>query len=188
MENKKTKKKYEAPKAEEVELVHKDTKFIKVSQEELNLMQEALNTATKTINDLNEKSKSNYEKYIRSLADYQNLKRISDIKISSAKDSGKISVFKDLLPVMDNFEKAVSSGEVTEGVELIYNCLKSVFTSNNVEIISPKQGDIFDDSIHEAIASVPGNEEIKNTIAFVQYNGYKLGDSIIRYAKVGVYV
>ena len=89
---------------------------------------------------------------------------------------------------MDNFEKAIASGEVTEGVEIIYNCLKSVFDNNKVEIISPKEGDAFDDTIHEAVAPVPGTEENKNTISFVQFKGYKMGDTILRYAKVGVYV
>ena len=177
MEN--SKKNYEAPKAEEVQMV---------SSELLESMQTALQTATKTINDLKETAISNNDKYLRALADYQNLKRVSDVKISNAKDSGKIAVFKDLIPVMDNFEKAIDSGEVTEGIKLIYNNLKAVFNSNHVEIIEPNEGDVFNDTIHEAIAPVPGNEENKNTISFVQFKGYKLGDIILRYAKVGVYV
>ena len=178
------KEKYVSPITEEVE--HKDTKFIKVSQDDLNSMQEALNTANKTIKDLDEKSQGNYEKYVRALADYQNLKRISDEKIANSKRDGKISVFKDLLSVLDNFEKAIAIGEVTDGIMLIYNGLKSIFNSNNIEVIDPKEGDIFDDSIHEAIAAIPG--ENKNTIVYTQSKGYKMNDIILRYAKVAVYV
>ena len=177
MEN--SKKNYEAPKSEEVQMV---------STELLESMQTALQTATNTINNLKETATSSNEKYLRALADYQNLKRVSDIKISNAKDSGKISVFKELIPVMDNFEKAIASGEVTEGIELIYNNLKAVFNSNHVEIIDPKEGDNFDDTIHEAVAPVTGTDENRNTISFVQFKGYRLGDIVLRYAKVGVYV
>ena len=114
------------------------------------------------------------DKYLRALADYQNLKRTSSITIAESKNSGKISVFKKFIPIMDTFERAVASGEVTEGVELI----------------DPKEGDEFDDSIHEAIAPISRTDEsnIKNTIAFTQFKGYKLGNTVIRYAKVGVYV
>ena len=58
------------------------------------------------------------------------------------------------------------------------------------EVIDPKEGDEFDDSIHEAIAPISRTNEsnIKNTIAFTQFKGYKLGNTVIRYAKVGVYV
>ena len=130
------------------------------------------------------------DKYLRALADYQNLKRNSSITIADSKNSGKISVFKNLIPIMDTFEKAVASGEVTEGVELIYNGLKSIFTSEGIEVIDPKEGDEFNDSIHEAIAPIARTSEgnIKNTIAFTQFKGYKLGNTVIRYAKVGVYV
>ena len=130
------------------------------------------------------------DKYLRALADYQNLKRTSSITIADSKNSGKVAVFKNLIPIMDNFEKAIESDEVTEGIKLIYNGLKSVFTSNGVEVIDPHEGDNFDDSIHEAIAPISRTTEsnIKNTIAFTQFKGYKLGNTVIRYAKVGVYV
>jgi len=128
------------------------------------------------------------DKYLRALADYQNLKRTSSITIADSKNSGKVAVFKNLLPIMDNFEKAVESGEVTEGIKLIYNGLKSVFTSNGVEVIDPQEGDNFDDSIHEAVAAIPNSGNEKNTIIFTQFKGYKMGDTILRYAKVAVAV
>ena len=164
-------------------------------KEKYNELQSEVSEAHKAIkegNDLLLKQVKQIEelndKYLRALADYQNLKRTSSITIADSKNSGKISVFKNLIPIMDNFEKAVESGEVTEGIKLIYNGLKSVFTSNGVEVIDPKEGDNFDDSIHEAIAPISGNEDNKNKIAFTQFKGYKLGNSVIRYAKVGVYV
>lgn len=129
-----------------------------------------------------------HDKYLRALADYQNLQRVSTERIANSKNEGKISVIKGLLSIMDNFERAKEAGEVSEGIELIYNSLLSLFDDNKVEEINPNIGDNFDDNFHEAIVPISGTEENKNTIALVQQKGYKIGDKVIRYAKVGVYV
>ena len=76
-----------------------------------------------------------------------------------------------------------------EGILLILNQMKDILKNSNVEFISPTTGDIFDDSIHEAIAAVPTEDnEMKGKVAYRTFDGYKLGNCIIRYAKVGVYV
>ena len=173
----KEKKKYEAPKAEQVQMV---------SDELLESMQKALTTATDTINKLKESANTNNDKYLRALADYQNLQKRTVVQVSNAKLDGKISLFKELIPVLDTFENAMNSEEVSEGVKLIYNQLKSVFTKNGVIEIPAEVGGSFDDSIHEAIAAIPVEEDKKNTIIYIQYKGYKLGDNILRYSKVGV--
>lgn len=127
-------------------------------------------------------------KYLRALADYQNLKRISDANIANSKNSGKISVFKDLLPIIDDFEKAKESSELSEGVEIIYNKIMNILKNNGVEIINPEEGDKFDDSIHEAVAAIPNSGNEVNTVIFTQFKGYKIGNTILRYAKVAVAV
>ena len=174
-----TEENFEELKSKAVEVITEMNETNKVLHESNDMIKKQI----QTISDLN-------DKYLRALADYQNLKRTSSITIADSKNSGKVAVFKNLIPIMDNFEKAIESGEVTEGIKLIYNGLKSVFTSNEVEVIDPKEGDNFDDSIHEAIAPIArtSEENIKDTIAFTQFKGYKLGNTIIRYAKVGVYV
>lgn len=154
---------------------------IKEAHDAIHNSNKMLTEQAKTITDLN-------DKYLRALADYQNLKRTSSITISNSKEAGKISVLKNIIPILDDFEKAVDAGEVSDGVKIIYNNLKSMFASEGVEVINPEEGDKFDDSIHEAIAPVSNPEFEKNTIAFTQFKGYKLGDKILRYAKVGVYV
>lgn len=165
---------------------------VKLTYDELQSEVSEAHKAIKEGNDLLLKQVKQIEelndKYLRALADYQNLKRTSSITIADSKNSGKVAVFKNLLPIMDNFEKAVESGEVTEGIKLIYNGLKSVFTSNGVEVIDPQEGDNFDDSIHEAVAAIPNSGNEKNTIIFTQFKGYKMGNTILRYAKVAVAV
>lgn len=172
-----------------VELTHDE---LKEKYDELQSEVSEAHKAIKEGNDLLLKQVKQIEelnnKYLLALADYQNLKRISDANIANSKNSGKISVFKDLLPIIDDFEKAKESGELSEGVELIYNKIMNMLKNNGVEIINPTDGDKFDDSIHEAVAAIPGDEDKKNTVKFTQFKGYKLGDTILRYAKVGVNV
>lgn len=179
MKEEKVKENYEAPETEEVTTVSKDL---------MNSMQDALSKATETINKLREDNASANDKYIRALADYQNLKRISDDKIFKSKDAGKISVFKDLIPIVDDFEKAKESGELSEGVELIYNKIINMLKVNGIEVIDPKEGEVFDDSVHEAIVAVPNSGNEANTIIFTQFKGYKMGNTVLRYAKVAVAV
>lgn len=172
-----------------------DLKNEKLSYEELEYAlgkyKELVSIANDTMKKQLEEIQDTNDKYLRALADYQNLQRNSAITISKSKDAGKIAFIKDLLPVIDNFEKAIDAGEVTEGIMLIYNNLQSVLKSNKVEVINPEIDGTseFNDSLYEAIASVPVQDNYtKNSIAFVQLKGYKMGDNIIRYAKVGVYV
>lgn len=172
-------------KVEEVEKVKPTYEELEKTLEE---NKKAMSLANETIKSCGVTIKETNDKYLRALADYQNLKRISDANIASSKNAGKISVFKDLLPIIDDFEKAKEAGELTEGVEFIYNKIVNMLKANGVDTINPQEGDKFDDSIHEAIVAIPGDEDSKNTIKFTQFKGYKLGDTILRYAKVGVNV
>ena len=156
-------------------------KEVKKAHKAIKESNEALLTSIKNTDTAN-------DKYVRALADYQNLQRISSERIANSKNDGKIYIIKQLLPIMDNFERAKESGELSEGIELVYNLFMNMLKSNDVTEINPNTWDNFDDTVHEAVASIPGSDDTKNTIAFVQQKGYKVGDKVIRYAKVGVYV
>ena len=156
-------------------------KEVKKAHKAIKESNEALLTSIKNTDTAN-------DKYLRALADYQNLQRISNERIANSKNDGKIYIIKQLLTIMDNFERAKASGELSEGIELVYNLLVNMLKSNDVTEINPNTWDTFDDTVHEAVASIPGSDDTKNTIAFVQQKGYKVGDKVIRYAKVGVYV
>ena len=156
---------------------------------EVNRSAKAVELATRAINEKVKEIEDVNNKYLRALADYQNLKRISDGIIAKSKDNGKIEIIKSLLPIIDDFDKAKEAGELLEGVGFIYDKFISMLSANGVETINPQAGDKFDDSVHEAVAGIPSDsEENKNTITFTQFKGYKMGDTIIRFAKVGVYV
>lgn len=156
--------------------------MVTISKKELENAIQTIQNSTASIKDLN-------DKYLRALADYQNLQRISSIRISNSKIDERVSLFKEFLPILDNFERALENENIDEGVNLIYKQFKDILSKYNIEEINPAIGDIFDDSIQEAVAAIPCTEEDKkNTIVYIQSKGYKLNDTILRYCKVGVYV
>jgi len=165
-----------------------DEETVTLSKEEFNNTINIIESSKKLIDSLNQKQKDLNDKYLRSLADYQNLQKRTVTQVSNSKLDGKISLLKDILPIIDDFEKAKDAGELSEGVEIIYNKFMNMLQTNNVEVINPNEGDAFDDTVEEAVAAISNPEKEKNTVCYVQFKGYKIGDRIIRYAKVGVYV
>ena len=100
-------------------------------------------------------------------------------------------VLQALLPVMDDFDRAliqISKSEdaaLVTGVELIYNKLKDTLVSKGLEQVDIKAGDAFNADFAEAITQIPApTPELKGKIVDVLEKGYKLGDKIIRFPKV----
>ena len=102
-------------------------------------------------------------------------------------------VLVSLLPVIDDFERAIAANEkadnidsIKEGFGLIYNKLVQIMKRFDVEEIQAK-GEEFNTDFHEAVTHFPAqNEEDKGKVIDVTEKGYKLKDKVIRYAKVGV--
>lgn len=133
------------------------------------------------------------DKYIRLAAEFDNyrrrtLKERSELILTAGED-----IISGILPVLDDFERAIdllakTGGHETavEGTELIYNKLKSFLTSKGLKVIEAKGADL-DTDYHEAIAQIPApSEELKNKIVDVVQQGYMLNGKVIRYAKVVV--
>ena len=98
-----------------------------------------------------------------------------------------------LLPVMDDFERALQHmAEATDveslrtGVELIHKKFSDFLVKKGVEEIAAK-GETFDVELHEAIARMPApSEDMKGKVLDCVEKGYKMGDKVIRFAKVVV--
>ncbi|MGC9343437.1 MAG: nucleotide exchange factor GrpE, partial [Bacteroidales bacterium] len=96
-----------------------------------------------------------------------------------------------VLPVLDDFERALVSMEeakdieaVKSGIDLIYSKLKDTLTQQGLKEI-PAKGEEFDTDMHEAITKIPAPEEsLKGKIVDVVEKGYYLNDKVIRYSKV----
>jgi len=133
------------------------------------------------------------DKYLRLSAEFDNYrKRTLKEKSDLIKTAGG-EVLSDLLPVMDDFERALQAMEkaedinaVKDGVSLIYNKFKDFIKSKGVVEIDALNQD-FDTDMHEALTKIPAPEEkLKGKVVDVIQKGYKIEDKVIRYAKVVV--
>ncbi len=133
------------------------------------------------------------DRYLRLAAEYDNYrKRTLKEKADLIKTAGE-KVLVDLLPVIDDFDRALEHIEkasdieaLKEGVKLIYNHFQKFLKQQGVEEIQAV-GEPLDTDLHEAIQQVPAeNDEQKGKIVHVVQKGYKLNDKVIRHAKVVV--
>jgi molecular chaperone GrpE len=131
------------------------------------------------------------DKYIRLFAEFENYKRrTTKERIESFKTANQ-EVLQALLPVVDDFDRAMMEIKKTDdnplivGVELIQEKLRSTLISKGLEEVEIKVGDIFNADFAEAITQIPSpSPNLKGKIVDVIEKGYKLGDKIIRFPKV----
>lgn len=134
------------------------------------------------------------DKFLRLFAEFENYKkRTSRERLELFKTAGK-EVMVELLPVLDDFERALThieedkeAEELRKGVLLIYQKLLSTLEKKGLSVAEVKQGDAFDAEVHTAITQIPApSDDLKGKIIDVVEKGYKLGDTIIRFPKVVV--
>ncbi len=131
------------------------------------------------------------DKYIRLFAEFENYKRrTTKERIESFKTANQ-EVLLALLPVIDDFDRAMIEIKKTDdnplivGVELIQEKLRNTLISKGLEEVEIKAGDIFNADFAEAITQIPSpSPNLKGKIVDVIEKGYKLGDKIIRFPKV----
>jgi molecular chaperone GrpE len=155
--------------------------------------QAELEALTTKVADLEKQLAEQKNDYLRLMAEFDNFrKRTLREKAELLKNGGEDAI-KKLLPVIDDFERALSALEksddinaVKEGVELIYSKFKSYLDANGVKEI-PSTGEPFDLDVHEAITTFPApTPEQKGKVIDCMTKGYKLNDKVIRFAKVVV--
>jgi molecular chaperone GrpE len=99
-------------------------------------------------------------------------------------------VIEKLLPLLDDFERANKNATddanaMKEGLTLIHSKFESTLSSNGLKVMDVRSGDDFNVDYHEAITNIPApTPELKGKIVDVVESGYKLGDKVLRYAKV----
>lgn len=147
----------------------------------------------KELNEANEKVASLEDKYLRQVAEFDNYrKRTIKEKTELIKNGGE-RVLESILPVLDDFERALSNlakdenaAEIMTGVELIYNKFVATLKQNGLQKIET-DGAEFNTDYHEAIAMVPTpDENLKGKVLDCVQAGYTLNDKVIRHAKVAV--
>lgn len=155
--------------------------------------QEELDKLTARCEELEKKKEEMHNDYLRLMADFDNFRRRTLREKADLLKNGGEGALKNLLPVIDDFERALAALEssddinaVKEGVELIYNKFKNYLETNGVTEI-PATGEDFDTEIHEAITTFPApTPEQKGKVIDCMTKGYKLNDKVIRFAKVVV--
>ena len=133
------------------------------------------------------------DKYLRLSAEFDNYrKRTLKEKAELIKNGGE-KTLTAILPVLDDFERALKNMETSEetkamkeGVELIFNKFQKILGQEGLQKIET-EGKEFDTDFHEAIALIPApSEDLKGKILDCVQTGYMLNEKVIRHAKVAV--
>lgn len=136
------------------------------------------------VNELN-------DKYLRLYSDFDNFrKRTAKEKIELIQSGGE-DVFKSMLPVLDDFERAIKSNaeiqdinSIKEGFTLIFNKFKNTLTQKGLAEMK-SAGEPFNTDLHEAITNIPApSEDLKGKVVDELEKGYTLNGKVIRFAKV----
>lgn len=136
------------------------------------------------------KAQENYDKWLRQLAEFENFRKRSNAEKTGMYNSGVRDTVEKLLPVIDNFERAVDMAEdkqssTYKGVEMILKQLLEILASIGVEEI-PALGEQFDPNLHSAIMHIEDESCDDNVIVEVFQKGYKHSDKVIRPSMVKV--
>ena len=145
------------------------------------------------VKELQEKLDAANDKYLRLSAEFDNYrKRTLKEKMELTKSAGE-QILGKILPVMDNFERALQSMETAtdvpalrEGVQLIYTTFKDFLTQHGVKEIECIHTE-FNPDLQEAVTKIPApTEELKGKVVDCIQKGYMLHDKVIRFPKVVV--
>ncbi len=143
------------------------------------------------IASLEKDKKDNWDRYLRTAADLENLRKRQRREIDDAKLESKARVLKEMLPVVDNLERAIEhattqagTNPIVEGVQLVLRQFLTAFERLEVTPVEAA-GQPFDPNLHEAI-SQQESDAAPGTVVQVLQRGYKSGDRLLRPALVVV--
>ena len=122
-------------------------------------------------------------------ADFDNFRKRTREESFKEREKGNVEVLEKIIPVLDVVEQAlqmISDENVKKGVEMIRGQMLNLLASYKVEEIEAK-GKEFDPKLHEAIMQMDGSEEDSGKVSEVFQKGYKMGEKVIRAARVIVF-
>ena len=160
------------------EAVKEEKKEKKAAKQEKKLLEE--------IEELKAKLAEQEDKYLRMAAEYDNFRRRSREEKDAIYENAMADTVKELLPIIDNLDRASSFTEgdkILDGLVLISKSTASVFEKLGVEEYG-KVGETFDPNIHNAVFHVDDDQYGEGEIVEVFQKGYRKGKHIIRFAMV----
>ena len=132
------------------------------------------------------------DKYLRLQAEFDNFRKRTLREKMALVESGGSDVWKAILPVLDDMERAIAASEksedinaLREGEKLIYNKFVDIMRQKGVVEIEAKDAE-FNPDLHEAVARFAAGEEKSGKVIDVVQRGYKQGEQVLRYTKVVV--
>ena len=149
---------------------------------------ESVKSAEPTVED---KYNELNDKYLRLYSEFDNFRRrTAKERLDLFKTAGQ-DILTDLLPVLDDFERALQNMDkkgdvktIREGVDLVYHKFKNTLTSKGLKPFKSKEKD-FDPDFHEAVTKIPApKKNLKGKVVDVVEEGYMLNEKVIRFAKV----
>ena len=131
----------------------------------------------------------------RTKADFENFRKRMTAEVQAAATRGKAEVIREVVPVLDDLERAIqaagldpegdSEDGLSHGVLLVFRSLRESLNRNGVEAVDPK-GEKFDPGEHEALSTVAADGVESGMVVEVMQKGYRLGEQLIRPARVVV--
>ncbi len=163
------------------------------------MVEEAESTAPISPDDSNEVIKLRterdqlYERLARAQADFANSRRRLEADKEQSLQFANSSLIKSLLPVIDNFERALAvdasktdPATIQKGLQLVHDQMMTVLAGQNVTVIAPKPGTPFDPNQHQALMQQPSDQYTEPTVTQLLQNGYALHGRTLRPAQVAV--
>ena len=132
-----------------------------------------------------------YDKLLRKQAEFENFRKRSERETQEIYRRSRADILLDILPALDNFELAVRHSEsadaqaLREGFQLIYRQLTDVLARYGLEVVEA-EGKTFDPELHEAVATEVNEQVEDHTVLEEFQRGYKIGDKLLRPARVKV--
>jgi len=169
----------------------KEQEAPEIMEQETEEIQEEVQEERSELEILEEQLQVEKDKFLRLFAEFENFKRrTAKERMELFKTAGE-GVLKDMLPVLDDFDRAMieinksEDEQLTSGIKLISGKLRNTLINKGLEELEVRAGDTFNADIHEAITQIPApSDDMKGKIVDVIEKGYKLGDKIIRFPKV----
>ena len=131
----------------------------------------------------------------RTKADFENFRKRMTAEVQAANARGKSEVIREVVPVLDDLERAIqaagldpegdSEDGLAHGVLLVFRSLRDSLSRNGIEAVDPR-GEKFDPTAHEALSTQPVEGTESGTVVEVLQKGYRLGDQLVRPARVVV--
>lgn len=141
-----------------------------------------------------ERTKEEHNRYLRALADFSNYKKRAEERMASARQFASRELILKLLPVVDDFERALASSEETESYEALHGglvmMLRKIDELLRAEGVQPIEaiGQQFDPMLHEAVMRVEDSDHEENTVVQELQKGYMQDTDVIRPSRVAVAV